>query len=152
MKLFLTQTQAKAEILERDVKIADLEDKIREQSEASSNESSALALQVEELQAEVSRLKQENKDLSEENEETKAELDANASLINDANEKLESFDAKVEAAAIAKFESLGGAPAPVAKAEGEDPDSIVRQFQSMPAGEERSKFFQENKEFLRVLS
>jgi regulator of replication initiation timing len=153
MNIFLTQQKAKEEIRVRDEKIADLEDQLRKQTEESSEQHSGLSDQVVELTKENERLSKENKDLSEELGESKAELEAGVSLVNDAKEKLESFDDEVEKAAAAKFESLGGQPAPAAGlGEEASADEIRAKFEKMKPGEERSAYFREHQNILSINS
>jgi len=146
MLKFYTDQKAKEEIAQLNQRIEFLE-----------NEIQPLQEQVETLQEENKALAESNHDMKKEAEEISKELESleaeNDKLSNEieaAGVKLDSFDEEVEKAAMAKFESLGGQPAPAAGQEILSDEEIKAKFNSMPAGAERTQFFRKHKNVLSL--
>ena len=81
------------------------------------------------------------------------ERDAAQASLATAQETLSTVDERIEAGVLARFESLGGQPAPASNADQALTAQQIREkFEAMPAGPERSAFFKANKSILSPFS
>lgn len=82
-----------------------------------------------------------------------AERDTAKASLATAEEALSTFEERIEAGILARFESLGGQPAPASNADQALTAQQIREkFEAMPAGPERSAFFKANKSILSPFS
>lgn len=144
MPIFYTDKTAKAEIATLNERIESLEadnESAANQIETLGEENKNLSEQVATLTAEKAAAAETVEGLQSQLTEANGEIEAAEAKVTEAEEKVTDFDEKVEAAALAKFESLGGQPIKSSKHDDEDgPKKITReQFNAMSAAE-RTEF------------
>lgn len=133
---FLTNKQAAEKIEGLEARIVELEaDAAAAQSqiEALKTSESDLSEKVANLTTANGELLNAVQALTGERDSLATERDTLTASLKEAEEKVADFDGKVEAAAIAKFQALGGEPAPAAKADFQTEDKEVtrEKFNSM---------------------
>jgi len=123
MKLFYTNSSAKEEIGKLETQISALE-----------TDATAAAADISRLTEELKTANESLSAITTERDEAVAAFEAAEKTavkateeVTAANEKLATFDAKVEAAAQAKFESLGGPPIPASSTETTENAALTRE-------------------------
>lgn len=139
--MFKTSSQLRAELETAQSQIASLEAESVEQ-----------VAQIESLTSDLATARESLASVGEELTQAQADLEAANAQVADLEASLAEQTAATEQAvesagaiAAAEVAAAGHPPIDIEAAEATDADAIRKQFASLPAGEERSKFYQKHR-------